>query len=66
MSRKTKSAVDQTTEGVTGKAVGGRNPVAKFDWRINKARVQTDRKKAAARGYRKHKSLDLPLSAQAA
>lgn len=65
MSRKTKSTVE-TTEGLSEKVRGGRNPVAKFDWRVNKARVQTDRKKAAARGYRKHKSLDLPLSAQAA
>jgi hypothetical protein len=43
-----------------------RNPVAKFDRLVNRAAVQTDRKKAQARGYQKHRSQDLPLSALAA
>ena len=32
-----------------------KNPVAKFSRQINRSAVQRDRKKAAKRGYRKHK-----------
>lgn len=32
-----------------------RNPVARHSRTYNKAHVMTDRKKAAKRGYRKHK-----------
>ena len=31
-----------------------RNPIAKFNRRVNRPAVQADRKKAAKRGYRKH------------
>ncbi len=31
------------------------NFVAKYDWRVNKASVHKDRKKALKKGYRKHR-----------
>lgn len=34
------------------------NFVAKYDWRVNKAKTFTDRKKAAKAGYKKHKNMD--------
>ena len=34
-----------------------RNPVAKFARKFNRATVQRDRKKAARRGYVKHKQM---------
>ena len=35
-----------------------RNPVARHSRTYNKAHVMTDRKKAAKRGYRKHRGRD--------
>ena len=32
------------------------NFVAKYNWRVNKAKTFTDRKKATKRGYVKHRS----------
>lgn len=32
------------------------NFVAKYNWRVNKAKTFTDRKKAMKRGYIKHRS----------
>jgi len=37
---------------------GSRNPVAKYARKFNKASVHTDKKKAAKRGYKKHKKQD--------
>lgn len=34
-----------------------RNPVAKYQRKFNKARVQVDRKKAARRGHLKHRGV---------
>lgn len=35
------------------------NFVAKYDWRVNKAKVFKDRKKALKKGETKHKKRDL-------
>ncbi len=65
--RKNRAAVPRSpAHGAEEACTGRRNPVAKFDWRVNRSAVQIDRKKAQARGYRKHRSLDLPPSVSAA
>ena len=34
-----------------------RNFVAKYDWRVNKAKTFVNRKKAMKKGYQKHKNV---------